>query len=180
MGFAYSSTHTVIDSPDPGSSAFDSGDRSKIDWQGNVKLFDGETLVLGAEHSHDEIHQPVSAGTVINSGYAELQSDITADIFNAASLRYDDNSYFGSDVTFREAPAWLIRSTGTKLKASFGTGFKAPTLSEMFESFPAFGFYANPDLRPEKSTGYDAGFEQSLADDASVSARHGSRTTSAI
>ena len=63
------------------------------------------------------------------------------------------------------APAYLIAATGTKLKGSVGTGFKAPTLSQMFEKFPSFGFFGNPDLRPETSLGYDFGFEQSLFED---------------
>lgn len=36
----------------------------------------------------------------------------------------------------------------------------------MFENFPAFDFYGNPNLRPESSLGYDAGFEQSMFDAA--------------
>jgi vitamin B12 transporter len=36
----------------------------------------------------------------------------------------------------------------------------------MFQSFPAFGFFANPNLRPESSLGWDLGFEQALASDA--------------
>ena len=42
--------------------------------------------------------------------------------------------------------AALISSadTGTKLKASVGSGFKAPTLSELFQDFPPY-FFA-PDL----------------------------------
>ena len=38
---------------------------------------------------------------------------------------------------------------------SFGTGFKAPSLFYLFD--PAFG---NPELQPEKSIGWDTGFEQ--------------------
>jgi vitamin B12 transporter len=34
----------------------------------------------------------------------------------------------------------------------------------MFEDFPSFGFSGNANLRPERSTGYDAGFEQYLWD----------------
>jgi vitamin B12 transporter len=56
----------------------------------------------------------------------------------------------------------VIPGTGTKLKASVGSGFKAPTLSELFQSYPAFFFIANPNLRPETSTGYDVGVEQTL------------------
>src|SRR5262249_31651983 len=64
--------------------------------------------------------------------------------------------------TFRVAPAYLIPETGSKLKGSVGTGFKAPTLDQLYDSFPAFGFFANPNLKPETSLGYDFGFEQSL------------------
>src|SRR5262249_705929 len=52
-------------------------------------------------------------------------------------------------------------TTGTKLRASVGSGFKAPTLSELFQDFPPF-FFANPHLKPETSVGYDLGLEQSL------------------
>src|SRR4051812_48419881 len=52
------------------------------------------------------------------------------------------------------------RFTETKLKASYGTGFKAPTLNQLFVSFPEFGFFANPNLKPEEAVGYDYGFEQ--------------------
>ncbi|WP_163220154.1 TonB-dependent receptor domain-containing protein, partial [Citrobacter freundii] len=66
---------------------------------------------------------------------------------------------FGDATTFRVAPAVLIPVTETKLKASYGSGFKAPTLNQLFVNFlPTF--VANPNLRPEKSTGYDVGFEQ--------------------
>ena len=71
-------------------------------------------------------------------------------------MRYDDNNRFGSKVTYRFAPAYVIDATGTKLKASIGSGFKAPTLSELFQDFPAFFFFANPNLKPETSTGWDA------------------------
>ena len=79
-----------------------------------------------------------------------------------ASVRYDSNSSFGDATTYRVAPAYLIPETGTKLKASYGTGFKAPTLDELYVNYPSFFFYANPDLKPEESKGYDAGFEQKL------------------
>ena len=53
----------------------------------------------------------------------------------APRIRYDDNSRFGNKVTWRVAPAWVIEETGTKLKASVGTGFKAPALQQLFGAF---------------------------------------------
>jgi vitamin B12 transporter len=166
VGLAYSSISSTDFSPDGPTTSYYSGDRVKLDWQGNLRFSNDEILVLGAEYDRDEIRLPVSAETTTDSGYAELQSSFGSNFFNTISIRYDDNDQFGSAVTWRVAPTYLIAATGTKLKASIGTGFKAPTLSQMFENDPSYGFYGNPDLRPESTLGYDFGFEQSAFGDA--------------
>ena len=164
LGVAYGNIKSNDSSPDDGPSAF-AGNRLKVDWQGAIKLAPEQTAVIGAEHQRDAISEPISAGTSINSGYGELQSHFGQSFYDTVSVRYDDNDRFGSKVTYRFAPAFLIPQTGTKLKASVGSGFKAPTLSEMFQSFPPF-FFANPNLKPETSLGWDAGFEQALLGDS--------------
>jgi len=147
------------------------GDRVKGDWQGNIHVAQGETVTLGAESQRDSIDdsQTVSgaannaaAHVTNNAGFVQLQSDWNKRVENAVSLRYDDNSRFGSKTTYRLAPALLLPETGTKLKASVGTGFKAPSLDQLYDNYPSYNFYANPNLRPETSLGYDAGFEQKL------------------
>jgi vitamin B12 transporter len=163
LGVAYSSIVTTDASLDDGTS-YAAGDRIKVDWRGDVKLMPGETLVLGAEHQRDAISQPISASTTTDSGYAELVSNPIKDLNATVAIRYDANSGFGNAVTYRFAPTYFVEATGTKLKASLGTGFKAPTLSQRFEDFPSFGFSGNPDLKPESSQGYDVGFEQALLD----------------
>ena len=85
--------------------------------------------------------------------------------FFVANVRYDDNDDFGAHTTYRLAPAVIIPGSDTKLKATYGTAFKAPTLSQLFVSFPDFFFFANPNLRPETAVGWDAGFEQPLFND---------------
>jgi vitamin B12 transporter len=160
FGVAYSNIKSTDFSPDFGPSE-NAGNRVKVDWQGTLRLAAQEHLILGAEHQRDAISEPVSADINISSGYAELQSGFGESFFDTISLRYDVNDRFGSKVTYRIAPVYLIKDTGTKLKASLGTGFKAPTLEDLFESFPP-SFFANPNLRPETSIGYDFGFEQSL------------------
>jgi vitamin B12 transporter len=162
LGIAYHSIDSTQASPD-NPTAYYLGDRTKVDWQGNLKFSDDEILILGAEHDHEGIREPISAGMDINSGYAELESTLGS-LYNSAAVRFDDNSNFGSEATWRIAPAYLIAETDTKLEGSVGTGFKAPTLSEMFQNFPSFGFFGNPNLRPETSLGYDLGFEQPLFD----------------
>lgn len=153
LGLAFSSAVTTDNDPNNGKSR-NSGSRSKLDWQGNWSVMEGQTLVLGAETARDAIHLPLSAGITINAGYAELQSAL-GDFSNAVSVRYDDNSRFGNKFTYRIAPAYRIGETGTRLKASFGPGFKAPSLEDLFGPFGH-----NPNLRPETSMGYDIGLEQ--------------------
>jgi len=120
---------------------------------------EGQVLTFRAEHQRDEITTPIAEITD-DAGMVQLQSSIGERFFNAVSVRYDSYDTFGAKPTFRIAPALLIPETGSKLKGSVGTGFKAPTLAELFQNFPSFNFFGNPNLKPESSIGYDAGFEQ--------------------
>ncbi|MDH7499198.1 MAG: TonB-dependent receptor, partial [candidate division NC10 bacterium] len=65
-------------------------------------------------------------------------------------------SRFGTEVTWRVAPALLIPASQTKFKGSYGTGFKAPTLYQLYSQ------YGDRDLDPERSEGWDVGVEQAL------------------
>ncbi len=139
------------------------GNRIKFDWQGNIKLAAGQILTVGAEHQTDRIFDsPISADQTDNAGFIQLQSSFGERLFDAISVRYDGYDQFGGKATYRIAPAFLIPETGSKLKGTVGTGFKAPTLNQLFVSSPAFNFFANPNLKPETSLGYDLGFEQAV------------------
>ena len=164
LGIAYTRKRSANYTPDGSAVTVNTGERTKIDWRAIMKLSTSETMVLGAEHSRDDISQPLSAATRVNAGYAELQSRLGEDVFTATNVRYDNNSRFGGKVTYRFAPTYQIRATGTRLEASGGTGLKAPTSSELFQSFPAFFFFANPNLKPETNIGYDVGFEQTIVE----------------
>lgn len=170
FGVGYTNYRTTIQAPDTGFGLppenINQGDRLKFDWQGNVELGKGHTLILGVEDQTDRLlDSPISVENGDTAGFAELQSEVVPNLFAAASGRYDDNERFGGKTTWRIAPAYLIPKSGTKLKASYGTGFKAPSLTQLFVSFPAFNFFANPNLQPEESDGFDLGFEQSLAEE---------------
>ena len=170
VGLGYTNYRTEIQAPDTGFGLpppnLNHGDRIKFDWQGNIALTERHHLVLGIEDLEDRLlDSPTSVGNGNVAGFAEVQSEIAHDLFAAASVRYDDNERFGGKATWRIAPSYLVPKAGTRLKASYGTGFKAPSLTQLFVSFPAFNFFANPNLQPEESEGYDFGFEQPLADD---------------
>ncbi len=147
----------------PAAPTFSNGDRIKYDWRSVIEFAPGTSVIVGAEHQTESLNTATLSADESNSaGFAQFQSEIFKNAFLVANVRYDDNENFGGYETWRIAPAYLIPSTGTKLKGSIGTGFKAPTLSQRFEDFPAFAFFGNPNLQPEESTGWDAGFEQAI------------------
>jgi vitamin B12 transporter len=79
------------------------------------------------------------------------------------SGRYDRNSDFEDIGTYRVTGAWTVSEAGTRLRASLGTGHKAPTFSERFGFYPD-QFQGNPDLEPEESRGWELGVDQPLMD----------------
>jgi vitamin B12 transporter len=172
LGYGYTNYRRRIFDPNDATLAFGNdpgyfrGDRTKLDYQGNINVVAGQVVTIGAEHERDTINDssPATGAYSNNAGFVQLQSSFGERFFNTASLRYDGNSQFGGATTYRIAPAMVVPETDTTFRGSVGTGFKAPTLDQLFDSFPAFGFFANPNLVPEKSFGWDAGVEQKFLD----------------
>jgi len=172
LGYGYTNYRRRIFDPNAATLAFGNdpgyfrGDRTKLDYQGNIDVMAGQIVTIGAEHERDTINDssPATGAYSNNAGFVQLQSSFGERFFNTASLRYDGNTQFGGATTYRIAPAIIVPETDTTFRGSVGTGFKAPTLDQLFDSFPEFGFFANPNLVPEKSFGWDAGVEQKFLD----------------
>jgi len=79
-----------------------------------------------------------------------------------AGARIENHDAFGTAVTWRLGASYLVRETDTKVRGSVGTGFKAPSLDQLYVDFATFGFFANRNLRPERSTGFEVGIDQKL------------------
>jgi vitamin B12 transporter len=88
------------------------------------------------------------------------QFHINNELFASVGIRYDQHEKFGGTFTYRIALSDISWKTGTKIKATVGTGFKAPSIFYLYD--PAFG---NENLNPEKNFGWDAGVEQFLWSD---------------
>ena len=159
---------STLYNPASSNSLYD-GRKIKFDWQNDFHINKDNLLTLGIENEQEKAasqYYYFSYGSDYPSVFPENKSSTTGiflqdqmsfggNFFNTLGIRYDKHNRFGSIVTYKIAPAYIIWQTGTKFKASFGTGFKAPSLFYLFD--PAYG---NPDLKPEKSTGWDAGIEQ--------------------
>lgn len=156
------------------------GEREKIELQNDFHLGNTNILTLGAESEKETmkssgtsvygstfgdfiITQNTNTSARSRSLYVLDQFGLGNRLHASAGVRLDDHDTFDPATTFRVAPIYVIPETATKLKASYGTGFKAPSLFERFGSSPTnFGtaFNGNPDLRPEESTGWEMGVEQ--------------------
>lgn len=79
-----------------------------------------------------------------------------------ASTRFNDFSDFDDITTWQTAFSYQAGDT-FRLRGSIGTGFKAPTFTERFGFYPD-QFIGNPDLKPEKSRGWEIGFDSQWAD----------------
>jgi vitamin B12 transporter len=140
------------------------GDRIRFDYRGDLKLAPNALLMVGASDETESFRQgALNKSSNLRGQFVELQTDYQKTFFLVANGRIDDDEFFGSHATYRIAPAVIVPWTDTKFRASYGTGFKVPTLAQKFQDFPPT-FFANPNLQPESSTGYDIGFEQPLWD----------------
>lgn len=140
-----------------------SGESDEIGWQGAFNGLKNHTITLGFSYFEESMDSSGGFAKITDKSADDTSCWIQdqlylGDSFDVvAGVRVDDHDRFGSEATYRVSPAYAIQQTDTTLKANFGTGFRAPSLFELFA--PGFG---NPNLEAEKSKGWDVGLEQKL------------------
>lgn len=135
--------------------------RDIVDWQNTWYDFEGAEIVAGASLERDH-HSSDGVGTTADNSAGYLSTTVHPSKTSTvnAGVRYDDFETFGSAWTWRTGASWLPRA-GTKLHASIGSGFCAPSDDDR-DGNPAWGMMPNLDLKAERSTGWDAGVDQKL------------------
>ncbi len=131
--------------------------RQQADWQLEWSYAPGQQLVAGLDwiHAHG-ISRNTASNTDVYDGPRSNQGAYLGwyGRHNPANwelaLRRDHNSLFGNATT-ASAAAGIKLSAYARINASFGQGFRGPSLGEQY-SPGFFGYYAgNPALRPERS-----------------------------
>ena len=107
---------------------------------------------------HDGSFNPINAQQITNSVFAEQRFKLFDRLDLTLGGRVDAIEGGQTFDTWRATAAYHIDETGTKLRASAGTGAKAATL---YQRFSQFGFAG---LAPEQSFGFDVGVDQTLFD----------------
>jgi len=161
----YTNNQGFQDPVDPGFD-FDVPFRSQVDvvrreaeWLNSFFIGKWSTTTLGFGYRHEEGDNKGVFRTArsVPSVMFEEQLRFLDRLFITGGFRIEDDSVFGQAKTGQGSVAFVIKETGTRLRGSAGTGFRAPTFNDLF--FPDFG---NPALVPERSQTWDAGFDQSL------------------
>ncbi len=143
------------------------GNSNELSWQATWFLGETQELTFGVSSFSEEMKQEsISNGTstteidksaATNSYWIQDQAFLMDEaLVIVVGARSDNHEKFGSATTYRLAPSFKLKATDTLFKMSYGTGFQAPSLYELFSD------YGNEDLDASKSTTSDIGFEQSL------------------
>lgn len=167
LSLNYSATERTFDDMF-GHTVYD-GDNLEAEWRHDLRTGDAGVLSAGVGMREEKAKAGTDPRVSANNANLYLQHHTTLGAFDAVSgLRYDEHEEFGGELTWRAAPSYRVEKTGTRLKGSVGTGFKAPSLYQLYAPASAWGAVGNTELDPETSIGWDAGIEQSLCADLLV------------
>jgi vitamin B12 transporter len=154
------------------------GRNIREEYQGTWKFSDAGQVVFGAQNEHSTMNTVspfspfIGAGVIIDSGFVQAQYEVLKGLTLTVGGRYDHHDVYGGHGTGQFAAAWVLPDQTTVLRASFGQGFEAPSLYELYSN------YGNRALQPETANSWDAGIEHhALADRLVLSATYFQRTS---
>lgn len=104
-------------------------------------------LLGGFEAYRESVRTPMPfavTSRTVASGFAQYSIELGALTLDSG-IRYDHNEQFGDATTYNLGASYELVD-GLVARASYGTGFRAPTFNDLY--YPG---YANPSLRPEHS-----------------------------
>lgn len=186
--FGYGYTDTNRDNFNPARArqhSFDSAGRNqRFEYQGSFAIAEGWNALFGAEQERSRfrsvsppaslarpIPAPARGSTRITSFYGQVTGELLQGLTLTGGARHDEHSQFGGRMLFSAGGVWAL-PTHSILRASYGEGFKAPTLYQLFSNF------GNSALAPEQAHGWEGGIEQHLFDGAlSLAATYFKRST---
>ena len=160
-------SHSTIDrdSYQNGAISFTARSHStQFEYQGTLKPVENIALLFGGNFEQNAMRTEgfgsVTTGSAdIKGVYGEAQATLLERLTLTGGVRHDHYQNVGGATTFRSTANLDLSETGTILRATWGEGFKAPTLYQLFDPYSG-----NAALVPERSKGWDAGVEQHFLD----------------
>ncbi len=157
----------AAETPNSGNTAQDNyyGDRYGLAYSGSYNFNLDNSVVFGFEREEDKMGYNknmtgrINNHTYTTSSYFDYQSRVTNNIYATLGSRFDEHKHAGNEDSHRATLAYLFDDKSTKLKSSYGTGFRFPSLYEYF--YQDTGTHV---LRAEESESFDLGIEKSFLD----------------
>lgn len=180
---AVDSNREFVIRTDPDGSDFPSesefnGNTYNIEYQTNLQVNETHLVTFGYEHEREELEQITQdLGVEVKEEPEQYKNDyylqdqmnfLDETLFVTGGIRITDHETVGTDVNGEGSVAYLIPEWGTKLRGHVGTGFRAPSLFELFgaSTFGGTRFvFGNEDLNAEESISWDVGVDQKLLND---------------
>jgi len=139
-----------------------SNNRYILDWQNTWTPTPWAEIVAGTNFERSRyVIDGAADHDRVSAGYLSTTLRPTRQLVITGGLRYDNFRSVGAATTGRAGVAWLPIA-GTKLRATYGTGFNAPSTADRY-GVKEWGQLESPGLEPEKSRGWDAGIDQQMA-----------------
>jgi vitamin B12 transporter len=144
------------------------GERFNLDYLGVFEIDDAWTISGGAQREVIETSVDVE-DLSIDSVFGLLSFDGIEGLNLSAGIRVDDHETFGSTTNGQVSGSYTFEDTGTRILASWGEGFKAPTIFQLtfvLNDFTTGEPIAGPnfELNPERSDAFEVGIEQEFLD----------------
>lgn len=154
---------TIEDFSGPNNTGDRLSSREALDYRMIYGVSDNLQLVLGAadetisfENTSSDFSAFAKASVDTSGFYGLAQWQPSESLNTTFALRQDDHDLFGTHSTYRATVSYLLNNE-TVLRANIGSGYRAPSLSELY-----LAFYGNPDLEPETSFSSEIGFDMKL------------------
>jgi vitamin B12 transporter len=170
---AYDDPYNAINFPGQGNITRTQINTDSVDWQNDFQIARNWSVTAGLQGDNRNYYQYDDDLGMDNfdghndniGGYISSQWQPLTGLNLLNSVRYDKYSQFGGAFSWRQAATYTVADTHTVLHASVSRAYTPPPLQDLYLSFPAYGFFANPNLQPETDLGWEAGVEQPLWDD---------------
>ncbi|NWG70705.1 MAG: TonB-dependent receptor [Parvularculaceae bacterium] len=133
------------------------GSRARGSYIADIRLSKRAALIAGVEAERTAAQvSGIDEHATRGAAFALIEINPIDALAVTGGVRRDEFSNFAGATTAQVSARWAIAET-LVLRANWGQGFRAPTLFEL--NFDQFGVVPNPDLRPERASGFDAGLE---------------------
>lgn len=135
--------------------------RAVLDWQTTFSGIEPHRITAGLTgeqtHTRNDGFGQIDQRQSLLAVFVQDEFTPRPNVFLTAGLRSDDFDTFGRATTGRATAAWLPDGKTCKLRASYGTSFRSPSFLDLYGRDTYY--VGNPNLRPEKARGWDAGVD---------------------